>query len=64
MLTEGIFLNIWQEAILIPVVKPEKDDADPNSYRPIALTSCVCKILERMINKRLVLPSGIERLAD
>ena len=50
----GIFPSIWQEAILIPVLKPGKDDADPNSYRPIALTSCVCKILERMINKRLV----------
>jgi len=62
--TGGIFPSIWQEAILIPVLKPGKDDADPNSYRPIALTSCVCKILERMINKRLVYISGIQRLAD
>ena len=33
--------------------KPGKDPAEPNNYRPIALTSCLCKTLERIINKRL-----------
>ena len=28
-----------------------KDPAEPNNHRPIALTSCLCKTLERMINK-------------
>ena len=31
-----------------------KDSKDPNNYRPIALTSCVCKTMEQMINDRLV----------
>ena len=44
----------WKEATVIPVPKPGKDNTDPNNYRPIALTSCVCKTLERMINRRLV----------
>jgi len=28
--------------------------SDPNNYCPIALTSCLCKFIERMINNRLV----------
>ena len=34
-------------------MKPDKDTVEPNNYRPKALTSCLCKTLERMINKRL-----------
>ena len=44
----------WKEATVIPVPKPGKDNTDPTNYRPIALTSCLCKTLERMINARLV----------
>ncbi|MCU7801126.1 MAG: hypothetical protein KZQ70_13560, partial [gamma proteobacterium symbiont of Lucinoma myriamae] len=44
----------WKEAIIIPIPKPGKDNTDPNNYRPIALTSCICKTLERMINERLI----------
>ena len=43
-----------KEAHVIPVPKPSKDASNPTNYRPIALTSCVCKTLERMINERLV----------
>lgn len=44
----------WQEATIIPIPKPGKEHKDPNNYRPIALTSCVCKTMERMVNNRLV----------
>ena len=50
----GNFHECWSEAIVIPIPKPGKDHSDPNNYRPISLTSCVCKTLERMINDRLV----------
>ena len=43
----------WKEAILIPLLKPGKNPSDPISYRPIALTSSLCKLMERMVNSRL-----------
>ena len=51
--TTGKFPDGWQYATIIPIPKPGKDHVEPNNYRPIALTSCLCKTLERMINKRL-----------
>ena len=50
----GMFPKTWELATIIPVPKPGKGHAEPTNYRPIALTSCLCKILERMINTRLV----------
>ena len=49
----GKFPEDWQYATIFPIPKPGKDTVEPNNYRPIALTSCLCKSLERMINKRL-----------
>ena len=50
----GEFPPSWRVATIIPIAKPGKDSKDPNNYCPIALTSYVCKMLERMINDRLV----------
>ena len=50
----GIFPPIWQQATVIPVPKPDKDHTDASNYRPIALTSCLCKTMERMVNNRLI----------
>ena len=44
----------WKMSILVPSHKPGKDPELPQSYRPIALTSCVCKLFERMVNNRLI----------
>jgi ribonuclease HI len=48
------FPSSWRHAILIPIAKAGKDKKLASSYRPISLTSCLCKIIERMVNNRLV----------
>ena len=50
----GDFPSDWRKAIVIPIPKPGKDPTIPTNYRPIALTSCICKTMKRMINRRLV----------
>ena len=51
---ENIFPNTWRTAIIIPIAKPRENHTNPLNYRPIALTSCLCKLLEKMINLRLM----------
>ena len=50
----GEIPECWKEATVIPIPKPGKDQKNPSNYRPISLTSCLCKTMERMINTRLV----------
>lgn len=50
---KGILLTIWKHGIIISIAKPGKDPSLVSSYRPIALTSNLCKIMERMIIFRL-----------
>ena len=40
--------------MIIPIPKPDKDLTNPTNYRPIALTSCLCKVFEWLVNNRLV----------
>ena len=48
------FPESWRTSTIIPVLKAGKDESDPSSYRLIAPTRCICKIMEQMINDRLV----------
>ncbi|GFW08190.1 probable RNA-directed DNA polymerase from transposon BS [Trichonephila clavipes] len=43
----------WKKATVIPIKKWGKTDGTPESYRPIALTNIACKIMEKMVLKRL-----------
>ncbi|XP_070209766.1 uncharacterized protein [Littorina saxatilis] len=45
--------QVWREADMVPIHKKGKDRAKVDSYRPISLTSCVGKLMERLINTRL-----------
>jgi ribonuclease HI len=45
--------SMWKKAVIIPILKAGKPAGKISSYRPVSLTSCVAKVLERMINSRL-----------
>ena len=42
----GLIPSIWKRAILIPILKAGKPRNKGNSYRPISLISCMCKLME------------------
>lgn len=44
----------WKHGVIVPTAKPGKDHKQPTNYRPIALTSNLCKIMEHMVMSRLV----------
>jgi hypothetical protein len=54
MFKEGYIPEAWKCAIVTPILKPNnKPPGEAESYRPISLTSCIGKMMEKMINNRL-----------
>lgn len=47
------FPSSWKEAIIIPILKPNKDKLFAVNYRPISLLPSLGKILEKIILNRL-----------
>ena len=50
---ENGFPHQWRSAVVIPILKVGKPAKEIESYRPIALTSSVCKVMERIVVARL-----------
>ena len=50
---EGVVPLEWKEANIIPVFKKGSRSKSEN-YRPVSLTSVICKLLERLIKEHLV----------
>ena len=50
---KGIIPDIWKEAHIVPIFKKGKDKTRPENYRPISLLSCIGKLMERIITRRL-----------
>ena len=48
------FPDSWRQATVVPIPKPQKDHTNPNNYRPISLTNCFCKLMEKVVNARLM----------
>lgn len=53
-LKSGSIPHSWTQASIIPIAKPGKPLTSTQSYRPIALTSCVAKLVERVIANHLM----------
>ena len=51
--TKTIIPKQWKYALIVPIHKHGKDPSSPKSYRPISLLSCVAKVAERMLSKRI-----------
>ena len=51
---EGEIPKTWKHATITPLLKERKGSKDVRSYRPVALTNILCKIYEKMTNKKLV----------
>ena len=49
----GILPQDWKTATITPIFK-KGDKLDANNYRPISLTSPVCKVMERLIADKLL----------
>ena len=53
-LSKGILPDDWKTAILSPIFKNEGDKKHACNYRPISLTSVVCKICESLIRDKMM----------
>ena len=52
-LSSGTLPKIWKIAHVTPVYKNKGNAEDVNNYRPISVTSVVCKLLEKNIVKHI-----------
>ena len=51
--SSGIVPSAWKEARITPIFK-KGSKAEPSNYRPVSLTSIVCKTLEKIVRKAIL----------
>jgi hypothetical protein len=54
MLNYTYFPHKWKKAKVIAILKKDRKNSDPNSYRPICLLPNISKVYERIINDVIV----------
>ena len=54
-MNSGIIPEDWKKSVIVPVYKPGSLPYLVDSYRPIALTSVIVKILEKIIRKNVIM---------
>jgi hypothetical protein len=50
---EGVCPQSWRDSVIVPILKPGTPQGQLDSYWPIAFTSCLAKVMERMVAKKL-----------
>ena len=50
---QNVILEAWRETLIIPALKLHKNPEVFTSYRPIAMPSCLGKLMEHLIKNRL-----------
>ena len=50
----GRLANAWETSIIVPRLKPDKTATKCKNYRPVALTSITCKVMECIIHSRMI----------
>ena len=45
--------SAWRRATIVPILKKDKPATEVGSYRPIALTSTIAKVAQRIFKDRL-----------
>ena len=53
LLSQGAVPTNWKLASLIPLPKQGASKSSADGYRPVALTSNLCKLLEGIVGKRI-----------
>ena len=48
MWSGGFFVDEWRRSTLLSFLKSGRDPSSPNSYRPVNLTSAICKLMEKI----------------
>ncbi|MEL7520288.1 MAG: reverse transcriptase family protein, partial [Cyanobacteria bacterium J06553_1] len=52
-LRSAVIPQVWREGVIVPLLKAGKDPSVMGSYRPVCLTSCLGKWLERVVANRI-----------
>ena len=52
-LRKGTFPQVWNFANICPIPKPGKVHSNPKNFRPIAISSCLGRVFEKILAKRL-----------
>ena len=52
-LDTGVYPSVWNSANISPIPKPGKPHTKPSHFRPIAVSSCLGRVLEKILADRL-----------